>query len=747
MTVRSKKHGRQLFCTGLTSLLSLITILVAGPIGTLASFSANGEGGAGVGYVSVQFQPDAWLDAGDIGQDRDPVLKVLSNPHTIESLSEVLYSDRYEGLVPLFAAGGESVSTLALPAGDSGGTDGLAAEKADQTISVTAAAPATAGYASAFDVAATASSGLAVAITTSGVCSGSGSDSATITMTGGTGNCTVYFNQAGDADYAAAPETTTETTAAKADQIVSVAAAYASTFDVAATASSGLAVAITTSGVCSGSGSDSATITMTSGTGPCTVHYKQTGDDNYTTSETTNDITAIKANQRITVTSAAPASAAYASTFEVTATASSNLAVAITTSGVCSGSGEGLATMAMTSATGTCTLHFNQSGDSNFFAATEVTETVSAEKANLIVTPNPPTASRQYGDGNPSFEPAYSGLAAGDGVSDLSEEPTCSTTAGLASAPGSYPIMCTGGSAENYTFSYDEGATLTVTAEDASIEFSRQNLAAVKATSSGKYSKRFSLKVLVKEKQPDIASYGTAAGDINSADLTVTLAQLLAGDTIKLACKGDRVSVTGYEAVKTFTCHTDEDLGVDVYEVTAQTTGHYTGVVYDSMTVYDQARRFSNGGGWFHWPDTQERTSFGFMIKNDKSHAALQGNLLVIRHHTDGTVSRIKSDLLTGLLLRHDAKTGCGYVTFSGNATYTAWNPSANSGHGEYVSTGENPFMTYAEDCNNPGNGPDYFLVRSGGAIQMPADVYPNKVPIPVDQGNIFVPNRVGKKK
>ncbi len=667
MTVRSKKHGRQLFCTGLTSLLSLITILVAGPIGTLASFSANGEGGAGVGYVSVQFQPDAWLDAGGIDQDRDPVLKVLSNPHTIESLSEVLYSDRYEGLVPLFAAGGESVSTLALPAGDSGGTDGLAAEKVDQTIGVTAAAPATAGYASAFDV--------------------------------------------------------------------------------AATASSGLAVAITTSGVCSGSGSDSATITMTSGTGPCTVHYNQTGDDNYSASETTNDIMAIKANQRITVTSAAPASAAYASTFEVTATASSNLAVAITTSGVCSGSGEGLATMAMTSATGTCTLHFNQSGDSNFFAATEVTETVSAEKANLIVTPNPSTASRQYGDGNPSFEPAYSGLAAGDGVSDLSEEPTCSTTAGLASAPGSYPIMCTGGSAENYTFSYDEGATLTVTAEDASIEFSRQNLAAVKATSSGKYSKRFSLKVLVKEKQPDIATYGTAAGDINSADLTVTLAPLLAGDTIKLACKGDRVSVTGYEAVKTFTCHTDEDLGVDVYEVTAQTTGHYTGVVYDSMTVYDQARRFANGGGWFHWPDTQERTSFGFMIKNDKSHAALQGNLLVIRHHTDGTVSRIKSDLLTGLLLRHDAKTGCGYVTFSGNATYTAWNPSANSGHGEYVSTGENPFMTYAEDCNNSGNGPDYFLVRSGGAIQMPADVYPNKVPIPVDQGNIFVPNRVGKKK
>ena len=50
-----------------------------------------------------------------------------------------------------------------------------------QTITVTTAPPSSAAYNSTFPVAATASSGLAVAITTSGSCSGSGSSSATIT--------------------------------------------------------------------------------------------------------------------------------------------------------------------------------------------------------------------------------------------------------------------------------------------------------------------------------------------------------------------------------------------------------------------------------------------------------------------------------------------------------------------------------------------------------------------------------------
>jgi hypothetical protein len=52
---------------------------------------------------------------------------------------------------------------------------------------------------------------------------------------------------------------------------------FGGTFNVAATASSGLDVAITTTGGCSGGGTGSVTITMTSGTTDCVVHYNQAG--------------------------------------------------------------------------------------------------------------------------------------------------------------------------------------------------------------------------------------------------------------------------------------------------------------------------------------------------------------------------------------------------------------------------------------------------------------------------------------
>jgi hypothetical protein len=75
---------------------------------------------------------------------------------------------------------------------------------------------------------------------------------------------------------------------------------------------------------------------MTSGTGTCTVHYNQAGDANYNAAtEATNDVTAQKAAQTITVTTPAPATAVYNTTFNVAATASSGLNVAITATGVC----------------------------------------------------------------------------------------------------------------------------------------------------------------------------------------------------------------------------------------------------------------------------------------------------------------------------------------------------------------------------------------------------------------------------
>ena len=180
---------------------------------------------------------------------------------------------------------------------------------------------------------------------------------------------------------------------AKANQTITVttpapgSAVFGTTFNVAATASSGLAVAITTTGGCSGSGSGSATITMTSGTTACVVHYNQAGNGTFNAApEVTSTTTAIKANQTITVTTSAPASAVFGQTFSVAATASSGLTVAITTTGGCSGSGTGSASITMTSSTTSCVVHYNQAGDANYNAAPQVTSTTTAAKANTTTS-------------------------------------------------------------------------------------------------------------------------------------------------------------------------------------------------------------------------------------------------------------------------------------------------------------------------------------------------------------------------
>ena len=240
---------------------------------------------------------------------------------------------------PVGAGGQASVTTSGLSAGGhtitacysgvvgslnaSNGSVSQTVNKADQTITVTQHAPATAEYNAAFTVAATGgASGQPVVVAASGTCSASGN---TITMTSGTGTCTVTFNQAGNASYNAAPQVTETTTAQKAAQAIAVTqhapstAVYNTSFTVAATGGgSGLPVTVGVSGVCSIGGN---TVTMTSGTGTCTVTFNQAGNANYSAAlQVTETTTAQKAAQAIAVTQPAPATAVYSTSFTVAAT-------------------------------------------------------------------------------------------------------------------------------------------------------------------------------------------------------------------------------------------------------------------------------------------------------------------------------------------------------------------------------------------------------------------------------------------
>ncbi len=94
--------------------------------------------------------------------------------------------------------------------------------RANQSITITQAAPSSAVYGSSFSVAATASSGLPVRISGEGSSSGSGSGSATISMSSGTGSGTVTFSQAGNSNYNPATAVVETIAVQQANQSISV---------------------------------------------------------------------------------------------------------------------------------------------------------------------------------------------------------------------------------------------------------------------------------------------------------------------------------------------------------------------------------------------------------------------------------------------------------------------------------------------------------------------------------------------
>jgi len=249
--------------------------------------------------------------------------------------------------------------------------------KANQTITVGTHAPASAAFNSSFTVAATASSGLSVAYSSAGSCTNVG---ATFTMTSGSGTCTVKYDQSGNTNFNAAPQVTESVTAQKITQTISVnthapaTATFNTSFTVAATASSGLAVSYSSAGSCSNTG---AQFTMTSGTGTCTVKYDQAGDNNFNpATQVTESVTAQKANQTITF-GGLPNKIFGDPDFPVSASASSGLTVAFTASGNCTISTN---TVHLTGA-GSCTITAKQAGDTNFNPAADMPQSFTIAKA------------------------------------------------------------------------------------------------------------------------------------------------------------------------------------------------------------------------------------------------------------------------------------------------------------------------------------------------------------------------------
>ncbi|HVG08674.1 MAG TPA: Ig-like domain-containing protein, partial [Thermoanaerobaculia bacterium] len=299
----------------------------------------------------------------------------------------------------------------------------FAVGKTSQTISFTSTAPVNAKVSGpTYTVTATATSGLTVTFTidatASTVCSIAGSTVSFI----GVGTCVINANQAGDANYNAAPQVQQSFPVSKNDQTITFTSSAPAgakvggpTYAVTATATSGLTVAFTidasAASVCTITGSTVSFI----GVGTCVVNANQAGDANYNAAPQVQQSFLVgKGDQTIAFTSTAPINAKVGGpTYNVTATASSGLPVTITidasAASVCSISGS---TVSFIGA-GTCVINANQAGNANFNAAPQVQQSFAVAKGDQTIsfTSTPPAGATAAGPTYAVTATATSGLA------------------------------------------------------------------------------------------------------------------------------------------------------------------------------------------------------------------------------------------------------------------------------------------------------------------------------------------------
>ncbi len=338
-----------------------------------------------------------------------------------------------------------------------------AATPASQTISFGALASKTYGDA-AFNVSATASSGLAVSFAASGKCTVAGS---LVTLTGA-GLCTITASQAGTAAFKpATPVSRWFNTARKALTITAnnKTRPYGTANPPFDATYSGFVSPEdqTTAGVLSGALSCTAATGALSPAGAYTIFCSGQTAANYSITYRTGTLTITKIGQTITF-GGIPGKVYGAASFTVGPTASSGLFVTLTATGPCtvpSGSFFGPVTI---TGVGLCTVTANQGGNGNYNAAAPQAAAFTITPAPLTIAADNKWILQGQPAGTLTFH--YSGFVNGDSqfrAGVITTEPVCAAAGGPPYAPGGHAITCSGAVvAPNYSpITYVPG-TLTV---------------------------------------------------------------------------------------------------------------------------------------------------------------------------------------------------------------------------------------------------------------------------------------------
>lgn len=397
----------------------------------------------------------------------------------------------------------------------------------------------------------------------------------------------------------------------------------------------------------------------------------------------------------------------------------------------------------------TCT--FTNSDAAPTVSAAPASQTVQYSDGTQDVTVTASDSVQDALSASTSYSTDGSGFVAGlpdglaltsGGCSSSGDTQTCTWTIGgdIDEPAGTYVVRTTVTDDDGTATSAD--VTVVVGPEDATAGFAGDNPVAVEVDAPGGDSGPFTLTLTVEETEPDLPFATAAPGSISKAVVEVDLMPVGPGSPVVGSCAPAGVTGTGYDQVLTVDC-TFEDVPVNTYTVAASVVGgFYTGSAEDVLTVYDPSLGFTTGGGWFSWPDTGERTNFGYTIKYNKAGKNLVGSLLIIRHMDDGSTYRVKGNALDGLAVGDGD--GFDWASFSGKATYRE--------PGWIDAQGNHAFTVYVEDHGVPGGDADRFWIEvrdKDGAVVTAFSIGGSAADdaVTIAKGDIVVPHTTGKGK
>ncbi|MCR5780539.1 MAG: leucine-rich repeat protein [Bacteroidaceae bacterium] len=333
--------------------------------------------------------------------------------------------------------------------------------------------------------------------------------------------------------------------------------------------------------------------------------------------------------------------------------------------------------------------------------STNVVYRYTIEPAKLSAKVN--NASREYGEENPQFSISYSGLVNGENENVITTAPTVSTTATKTSDVGEYPITISGGSANNYEFTYEPGvltitkAPLTAKVNDETKQYGKDNPAftiSYAGLKNGETAPKWkeALKIeTTATKTSDVGFYDiTATGIATNYSLSAINKGILSVTQAPLTIKAGNATRKYFEAEPSYT-----------FSCTGFVNDDNIGVLTKEPSFTTDATQMSNVGKYKITPNGAEAKNYAISYE--------QGELTITKRQLKATshCSRLYGEENPSLPIE--------YIGFVNNETENVItiNPIATTTAKKTSSVGEYPITVGGGESTN------YDFVYEQGVLEI----------------------------